>query len=397
MKDLHRVQLLSAASCAAAFGAVLAALLGLSLVAAGSAALAALLSAAGPVVLGAAVTGPLRALGARIRRAEATCEADAPPLVAGWLGLELGSGAPDAAEADDREDPVLTAIRREIRETSHFNDHVQAIRDGQVFDPNEAREAFRQADAAASYATTVFEEIYQSVHSLGQAFEQMRTHSFEMSEQVDSAVEQSSQTRSRVTQLHQQADEIGAVTQSIADIASMTQLLALNASIEAARAGESGRGFAVVADEVKKLANQTNEAASRISEISASISTSSTDSAEAIETISGNVNSIRALVSTSVDEVDSQWTMVKGLLGKMGQTAGTVSGLQGILAASGTTLETHFAFLEGLYQFSAAAGESMRRMAAVAGEPFPEGSASGASDEGSVDAGAGGDERAVLG
>jgi len=67
-----------------------------------------------------------------------------------------------------------------------------------------------------------------------------------------------------VDSLGQRSDTIGKITDDISGIAEQTNLLALNAAIEAARAGEAGRGFAVVAEEIRKLAAQSEEAASRI-------------------------------------------------------------------------------------------------------------------------------------
>ena len=82
---------------------------------------------------------------------------------------------------------------------------------------------------------------------------------------------------------------IGDIIGTIDGIAFQTNILALNAAVEAARAGEQGRGFAVVAGEVRSLAQRSAQAA----------------------------REIKALITSSVEKVESGTKVVQGAGGAM--------------------------------------------------------------------------------
>ena len=90
-------------------------------------------------------------------------------------------------------------------------------------------------------------------------------------EQMHSIADTVEQSSAVIEKLGERSKEIGAIIDTISGIAEQTNLLALNAAIEAARAGEQGRGFSVVAEEVRKLAEESQEAATKISDLIAAI------------------------------------------------------------------------------------------------------------------------------
>jgi len=223
----------------------------------------------------------------------------------------------------------------------------------QVMMVEEARRAAEEVGRAVTEAASAAQETAELAHSARQLAQDGVT-SAERANEAMSAVRDSSQEVSdTITELAAKSEKIGAIVQTITGIAGQTNLLALNAAIEAARAGEQGRGFAVVAEEVRKLAEDSQQAASEISEL---IHIIQTDTSRAVQVVRAGAERTQE-GTVVVDETREAFMRIGEAVDDMTARIEQVAAVSEQIAASAETVQTTIGQVAAVAEESSAATE----------------------------------------
>lgn len=143
------------------------------------------------------------------------------------------------------------------------------------------------------------ETMFSSLEEINASIQEVSTRTLNFSDYLTSIAQLSEKTKDTI-------NEAGSIIGAIQAISSQSNLLALNAAIEAARAGEAGRGFSVVADEMRKLANLSNESASKVSAMLGEMKSSIKDIADEINRITDSSKTqveTTGQISIAIEEV----------------------------------------------------------------------------------------------
>ena len=193
-------------------------------------------------------------------------------LAAGDLTFRLDVALPEAYEKL-RTDLNLTVaeletlLREVVSNTSAIQSGTAEIRDAS----NDLSRRTENQAASLEQTAAALEQITATVHKTADGAKHARDIVSQTKQDAERSGAVVQQAVAAMGGIEQSSIKISEIIGVIDEIAFQTNLLALNAGVEAARAGDAGRGFAVVASEVRALAQRSAGAAK---EIKALISTS---------------------------------------------------------------------------------------------------------------------------
>jgi len=217
---------------------------------------------------------------------------------------------------------------------------------------NDLSQRTERAASSLQQTASAMEELHGTVRSAADAANAASLQASDASKAAASGGNLVGQVVSTMDEIAASSRRIGDIIGTIDGIAFQTNILALNAAVEAARAGEAGRGFAVVASEVRALAQRSAEAAREIKALIGS----SVNQVDAGASLVGQAGSVMGDIVSQVERVDQLLDEISRAARE--QTSGVQQVNQSVTALDQTTQQN-----AALVEESAAAAESLRQQA----------------------------------
>jgi methyl-accepting chemotaxis protein len=191
---------------------------------------------------------------------------------------------------------MRASLRKIVADVSEGSESIQ-LATAEVANGNlDLSNRTEQAAATVEETSASMQQLADNVHQSVDAARQANQLALDASRVASAGGEVVSRVVATMGEISTSSRKINDIISVIDGIAFQTNILALNAAVGAARAGEQGRGFAVVASEVRTLSQRSAQAA----------------------------NEIKALISSSVANVESGSTLVQQAGTSMQEIVGAV-------------------------------------------------------------------------